>query len=347
MLTKELDYILPPERIAQYPAEKRDESRLMIYDRGRGVIEHRVFRDIVKELCSEDVLVLNDTKVLRARVVFRKPTGGRLEAFFLNPRNDFGEDCWECLVRPAGRVKRGSRFEVVKGFCVTFLERNSPKTWIVKVEAEGDVQDVLEKIGHVPLPPYIKRAKGEPEPLDEERYQTVYASKPGSVAAPTAGLHFTEELLSAIRERGVQIFRVTLDVGYGTFSPIETERVEDHKIHPEKYTISGECAEALIESKKAGKRIVAVGTTVVRVLETVFRGDEIVNRLEGETGLFIYPGYVFGFVDSIITNFHLPRSSLLALVMAFAGVEETKRCYRVAVEEGYRFYSYGDAMFIK
>ncbi|RMG60300.1 MAG: tRNA preQ1(34) S-adenosylmethionine ribosyltransferase-isomerase QueA [Deltaproteobacteria bacterium] len=341
MDTKILDYHLPEELIAQYPSPRRDESRLLVFERKTGEIRHRLFRDIVDELTENDLLVLNDTRVIRARVLFRKPTGGRVEVFFLHQVEG---TLWECLVRPAGRMREGAEYKVSDKLRVRFVRRTGPGSWLVDAETAGDIFDVLDEIGLVPLPPYIRR---EAEEVDGERYQTVFAEKRGSVAAPTAGLHFTEELLGALNRKGVEIVRVTLNVGYGTFAPIKTERVEDHDIHPEKYAVSEESAASLIEAKEKGKRIVAVGTTVVRVLETVFRGTEVVNSLEGETRLFIYPGYRFGFVDALITNFHLPRSSLLALVMAFAGVDETMRCYETAIRERYRFFSYGDAMFIR
>jgi S-adenosylmethionine:tRNA ribosyltransferase-isomerase len=308
MDVSELDYDLPPELIAQHPAERRDASRLLVFERATGAVRHRVFGELPGELHGE-LVVVNDTKVVPARIPIESPRG---EVLLLER---LGGDEWEALARPTRRLKAGRRYGPVE-----LLEHLGEGRWRVRLEGEP--------AGETPLPPYIV------EPLEDPgRYQTVYARESGSAAAPTAGLHFTPELLS-----GLDVERVTLHVGLDTFRPVSEERLEEHRIHGERYEVEV----AVWERIRAAERVLAVGTTTVRVLETLARGAPLAGRTE----LFVTPGFEFGRVDALLTNFHLPRSTLLALVMAFAGVEETRRLYRLAVEERYRFYSFGDAMLI-
>ena len=312
MRTEELEYDLPSELIAQRPAERRDDSRLLVYRRAVGEIRHTRFRDLRGELAEGDLVVVNDTRVLPARLRLRRPGGGAAEVLLLEP----GEDgVWEALARPTRRLRRGMRLGPVE-----LVEHEGGGRWRVRLEGEPS--------GEAPLPPYIV------QPLAESsRYQTVYAERFGSAAAPTAGLHFTPELL-----RRLDVERITLHIGLDTFRPISAGTLEEHEIHSERYDVSKPAWERI----RTAKRVVAVGTTSVRVLESLARGAP----LTGRTSLFITPGFEFRRTDALITNFHLPRSSLLALVMAFAGVEETRRLYRLAIEERYRFYSFGDAMLI-
>lgn len=312
MRTSELDYELPPELIAQRPLERRDESRLLVFDRVSGAVEHRRFRDLGTFIASETLVVVNDTRVLPARLMLERPTGGRTEVLLLERVEG---EVWEALARPSRRLREGMRLGPVE-----LLESLGEGRWRLHLSGEPD--------GEAPLPPYIN------EPLeDAERYQTVYAEESGSAAAPTAGLHFTPELLASL-----DFERVTLHVGLDTFRPVTAETLAEHRLHSERYEV-GEEAWARIE---AASHVTAVGTTTVRVLESVAQDAP----LAGRTDLFVTPGFEFRRVDSLVTNFHLPRSSLLALVMAFAGVEETRRLYEIAIEERYRFYSFGDAMLI-
>src|SRR5438034_7211342 len=309
MKTAELDYDLPPELIAQHPAERRDESRLLVYDRRRGEVRHRVFAELPEELANE-LVVVNDTRVLPARIPIEQPRG---EVLLLERT---GDGLWEGLARPTKRLRAGRRYGDVE-----LLEHLGEGRWLLRLHGEP--------AGEMPLPPYITEALAEPE-----RYQTVYAQEEGSAAAPTAGLHFTEELLASL-----DVERVTLHVGLDTFRPVTADELELHEMHSERY----EVAPAAWERIRAAGRVLAVGTTTVRVLESLARGAP----LRGRTDLFVTPGFEFRRVDSLLTNFHLPRSTLLALVMAFAGVEETRRLYTVAIEKRYRFYSFGDAMLIR
>ena len=312
MRTSELDYELPPELIAQRPLERRDESRLLVFDRANGAVEHRRFRDLRSLIASATVVVVNDTRVLPARLMLERPTGGRTEILLLERVEG---DVWEALARPSRRLREGMKLGPVE-----LLESLGEGRWRLRLTGEPN--------GEAPLPPYIT------EPLaDAERYQTVYAEESGSAAAPTAGLHFTPELLASL-----EVERVTLHVGLDTFRPVTAETLAEHRLHSERY----EVVEAAWRRIAAAPHVTAVGTTTVRVLESVARGAPLVGR----TNLFVTPGFEFRRVDSLVTNFHLPRSSLLALVMAFAGVEETRRLYEIAIEERYRFYSFGDAMLI-
>jgi S-adenosylmethionine:tRNA ribosyltransferase-isomerase len=313
MRTSDLDYELPPELIAQRPLERRDESRLLVFDRVTGAVEHRQFRDLPSQLVPESLVVVNDTRVLPARLLLERPTGGRTEVLLLERVEG---DVWEGLARPSRRLRAGMTIGPVE-----LLESLGEGRWRLRLTGEPD--------GEAPLPPYIT------EPLeDAERYQTVYAEESGSAAAPTAGLHFTPELLASL-----DVERVTLHVGLDTFRPVTAERLAEHRLHSERYEVRGEAWTRI----KAAPHVTAVGTTTVRVLESLARGAPLAGRTE----LFVTPGFEFRRVDSLVTNFHLPRSSLLALVMAFAGVEETRRLYELAIEERYRFYSFGDAMLIR
>ena len=313
MRTSELDYELPPELIAQRPLERRDESRLLVFDRVTGAVEHRQFRDLPSQLVPESLVVVNDTRVLPARLLLERPTGGRTEVLLLERVEG---DVWEALARPSRRLRAGMTIGPVE-----LLESLGEGRWRLRLTGDPD--------GEAPVPPYIT------EPLeDAERYQTVYAKESGSAAAPTAGLHFTPELLASL-----DVERVTLHVGLDTFRPVTAERLAEHRLHSERYEVRGEAWTRI----KAAPHVTAVGTTTVRVLESLARGAPLAGRTE----LFVTPGFEFRRVDSLVTNFHLPRSSLLALVMAFAGVEETRRLYELAIEERYRFYSFGDAMLIR
>jgi S-adenosylmethionine:tRNA ribosyltransferase-isomerase len=312
MRTAELDYELPPELIAQRPLERRDESRLLVFDRATGAVEHGQFRDLPSQLVPESLVVVNDTRVLPARLFLERPTGGRTEVLLLERVEG---DVWEALARPSRRLRVGMTIGPVE-----LLESLGEGRWRLRLTGEPD--------GEAPLPPYIT------EPLeDAERYQTVYADESGSAAAPTAGLHFTPELLASL-----EVERVTLHVGLDTFRPVTAETLDEHGLHGERY----EVREQAWARTEAAPHVTAVGTTTVRVLESLARGASLAGRTE----LFVTPGFEFRRVDSLVTNFHLPRSSLLALVMAFAGVEETRRLYELAIEERYRFYSFGDAMLI-
>lgn len=312
MRTSELDYDLPPELIAQRPLPRRDDSRLLVHDRATGETRHRRFRDLPEELPRGALVVVNDTRVVPARLRVRRPTGGEAEVLLLEPA---GDGLWEALARPTRRLRPGMQLGAVE-----LVEHRGEGRWLVRLEGAP--------AGEAPLPPYIV------EPLaDPERYQTVYAEEAGSAAAPTAGLHFTQELLA-----GLDVERITLHVGLDTFRPVSAEELGDHEIHSERYRVEKRAWERI----RAAEKVVAVGTTAVRVLESLARGAP----LEGRTSLFVTPGFEFRRVDALVTNFHLPRSTLLALVMAFAGVEETRRLYRLAVEERYRFYSFGDAMLL-
>ena len=320
----------------------------MVVRRATGEILHHRFAELPRILRRGDLLVLNDTKVIRGRLRATRETGGAVEIFLLAAREEDGrEEVWEALARPSRKLREGMEFSVGETLRATLLGRTGEGTWNVRLAAEGGVQEALERGGDVPLPPYIRRTAGDPAAaVDRERYQTVYAEVPGSVAAPTAGLHFDREMLEEAARAGVSIAKVTLAVGYGTFSPIRTENVEEFRIHPERYRLGPEAARAVADARDRGGRVVAVGTTSVRTLESCGREDGRVDPSEGTTRLFLVPGCRFRVVDAMVTNFHLPRSSLLALVMAFAGEDLVRKAYAQAVEREYRFFSYGDAMLI-
>lgn len=340
MTTKDFYYDLPPELIAQHPLEDRTSSRLLCMNRETGEIQHRHFRDIVEYLNPGDCLVMNNTRVIPARLYgIKEDTGGKIE-FLLLKRIDI--DTWNVILKPGRRARCGARFVFGGGLLrAEIIEVCSDGNRIVRFEYDGVWEELLDKLGEMPLPPYIKE-KLE----DKERYQTVYSKIEGSAAAPTAGLHFTNELLNTIKAKGVNIAYLTLHVGLGTFRPVSVENVEDHIMHTEHYEVTKEAADMINNTRKKGGRIIAVGTTSVRTLETVADDDGIMHEEIGDTSIFIYPGYKFKAVDSIITNFHLPESTLLMLVSAFAGKENVFRAYDAAVKEKYRFFSFGDAMII-
>jgi len=342
LTTGDFDYDLDPDYIAYHPSARREESRLLVLDRRSGETAHRVFRDITGYLGEGDLLVVNDTRVIKARLYARKRgTGGRVELLLLREAE---RGLWQALVSPSRRVHVGTALELESGEAVTVEKRLTGSMRLVRFEVP-DVPALLRERGEVPLPPYIKRAAVKD---DEERYQTVYAEHEGSVAAPTAGLHFTPEILSRLEEAGTEIARVTLHVGMGTFIPVKTEVPEEHALEPEYFEVESHAARALSAARQGGRRIVAVGTTSVRVLETLadrFPGGDL-GAASGWTAKFIYPPHEFRLVDALITNFHLPRSTLLMLVSAFAGREFVLSAYEEAIREKYRFYSYGDAMLI-
>lgn len=340
MDVKEFYYELPEELIAQEPLPERDKSRLMVVHRDTRSFEHRIFENVVDYLEEGDCLVLNDTKVIPARLLgTRKDTGGKIE-FVLLKR--IGKDRWEILVKPGRRAKIGSEFTFGDGrLQAKVLDYTDAGGRIVEFYYEGVFEQILDELGKMPVPPYIKK-----ELEDKDRYQTVYARKPGSAAAPTAGFHFTERLLKKIEQKGVKVCYITLHVGLGTFRPVKEEKVEEHKMHQEYFEINEETARIINATKQQGKRVIAVGTTSTRTLETVADENGLVKSLSGWTDLFIYPGYRFKVVDGLITNFHLPESTLLMLVCAFADKELIMSAYKEAIRERYRFYSFGDAMLI-
>lgn len=338
--TADFDYDLPPELVASRPAPRRDASRLLVL-RPDGGFDDRRFPDLGDYLSPGDVLVLNDTRVFPARLTGRKPTGAGAEILLVRPRPE--PDHWEALVRPGGKLKPGRVVDVAPGFRVHVVDSVPGGGRLVRLEGDDDPWRLIERHGRVPLPPYIDR---EADAEDAERYQTVYAANRGSVAAPTAGLHFTTGLLDRIEESGVRLVRITLHVGIGTFRPVSADRPADHELHAERYVVSAPAAAALNERRAAGGRVWAVGTTSVRTLETVCDADGQFHAGEGWTDLFIRPGYEFRGVDALVTNFHLPRSSLLMLVAALAGRERVLAAYAHAIEQRYRFYSYGDAMVV-
>lgn len=330
---------LPEELIAQTPIQKRDHSRLLVLDRKSGEIEHRHFYDLPAYLQEGDCLVVNDSRVLPARLLGSRSTGGSVELVLLR---DLGDGRWECLSRPGRKTRPGTELSFGEGeLKASVLEVAEGGNRIVQFHYEGIFLEVLERLGKMPLPPYIKE-----ELQDSERYQTVYSREIGSAAAPTAGLHFTEELLEQIRSKGVKLCHVTLHVGLGTFRPVKEEEIEDHAMHSEYCIIPEETARIVSETKRSGGRVIAVGTTSCRTLESFCREDGTLSAASGWTNIFIYPGYRFKCIDALVTNFHLPESTLIMLVSALAGRERILNAYRTAVEEKYRFFSFGDAMFI-
>ncbi|WP_297453199.1 tRNA preQ1(34) S-adenosylmethionine ribosyltransferase-isomerase QueA [Persephonella sp.] len=335
MKLSDYDYYLPEELIAKYPVEPRDSCRLMVLDRKTQKIEHRIFRDIVDYLEEGDLLVLNDTKVIPARLIGRKTTGAKIEILLLRPYTD---NEWEVLIKNIKRLKPGQEVIIGEDFKAVLLEKYQEGKARVKLIGDN-IKKLINKYGHIPLPPYIER---EDEERDKETYQTVFARKEGAVASPTAGLHFTQELLKKLEKKGIKKAFCTLHVGLGTFRPIQTEDITKHKMHEEFYQIPEETLQAIRETKEKGKRVIAVGTTVVRTLETYAQ----TGKKEGFSDIFIYPPYQFKMVDALITNFHLPKSTLILLVSAFAGKEFIFKAYNEAIQQKYRFFSYGDAMLI-
>ena len=339
MKVSEFNYELPEELIAQTPIEKRDESRLMVLNKKQQTIEHKTFKNIIDYLEPGDVLVRNNTKVLPARLYGKKETGANVEFLLLN---NIENDLWECIVRPGNKLHVGTKVIFGEGLLkADILEIMPGGTRKVEFHYQGIFNEILNQIGLMPLPPYIHE-----ELKQKERYQTVYAKYNGSAAAPTAGLHFTKELLQKLQEKGVEIANVTLHVGIGTFRPVKEETVEAHEMHSEHYYIKQEDADKINQAKKQGKRVITVGTTSCRVLETVADENGYIKEAEGDTQIFIYPGYQFKILDGLITNFHLPQSTLLMLVSALAGKDYIMKAYEQAVKEQYRFFSFGDAMFI-
>lgn len=339
-LTSDYEFELPPQLIAQTPSQRRDESRLMVVHRNSHEIEHRTFRDIVSLIPSGDVVVVNTTRVFRARLLGIRDSGAPAELLLLKA---LGDDRYEAMVHPGGKLKPGRRVTVSPDLVVEILETTERRTRVVRLMTSLPIAEAIERFGHVPLPPYITRVD---ESSDIERYQTVYANEAGSVAAPTAGLHFTPELLDSLAARGVARADVVLHVGAGTFKPVEVENPDQHVMHEESYTLPGAAASAINEVRGKGGKVWAVGTTSVRTLESAVRSDGSFAERSGDTRIFIRPPYEFQAVDHLITNFHLPRSTLLMLVAAFAGYDLMMEAYRTAIAEGYRFYSYGDAMVI-
>ena len=333
-------YDLPEELIAQTPLEKRDTSRLMVLDKKTGQVQHKHFYDIIDYLQEGDCLVINDTKVIPARLYGQKTgTGGAVEVLLLK---DLGDSRWECIVYPGRRLKEGANITFGDGRLTATIDKVlETGNRIISFHYEGIFLEILEELGEMPLPHYIKEHLSDPD-----RYQTVYCREPGSAAAPTAGLHFTPELMERIREKGVVFAPVTLHVGLGTFRPVKEEEITDHVMHSEQYFITPQSAETINQARQSGHRVIAVGTTSCRTLETVTDENHVTHPGEGNTDIFIYPGYTFKGLDALITNFHLPESTLVMLISALAGRENILNAYRQAVEEKYRFFSFGDAMFI-
>lgn len=341
MKTEDFNYDLPEELIAQTPLTNRSESRLLVLDKKTGEIEHKYFYDIIDYLNPGDALVINDTKVIPARIIgIKEETGAVIELLLLK---DAQNDTWECLAKPQKRLKEGTIVTFGNGrLKAKVREIKADGVTIVDLIYSGILLEILEELGSMPLPPYIHEKL-----KDKDRYQTVYAKNYGSAAAPTAGLHFTEELLAKIEQKGIKIVHVTLHVGLGTFRPVSVEDVSKHVMHTEHFEFSKEAADTLNEVRKSGNKIIAVGTTSVRTLESVMIDEDEFKPKVGDTNIFIYPGYKFKAVDKLITNFHLPKSTLIMLVSAFSTKDYILNAYKIAVEEKYRFFSFGDAMFIK
>lgn len=340
----DFDFQLPVSQIAKAPAEPRDAARLLVYERSSETCDHTRFREILRYLRPGDLLVLNDTKVLPHRLIGRRSSGGRVETLLLERHGELARG----YLKPAKKLEIGEAIAFEGGAVrITPLAALGGGIFQLRIEAaDGDVAATLERVGRAPLPPYIERDDGDAVALDRARYQTVFAREPGAVAAPTAGLHFTSELLASLMAGGVETAHVTLHVGEGTFAPVRVTDVEQHRMHAEHYVLPEATAAAIHRARARGGRVIAVGTTAARTLETCGRAGGLVAAGEGESRLFLYPGKRFGVVDALLTNFHLPRSTLLMLVAAFAGREQILRVYRGAVEEGYRFFSFGDAMLV-
>lgn len=340
MRTEDFDYNLPEELIAQHPADKRDFSRLMVVDRKTGQREDKHFYDIIDYLNEGDLLVMNDTRVIPARLFGHRPEKEeKIEVFLLE---NLEKDKWEVLVKPGKKMKIGTKCIFSDELSLEVIDIKEDGNRVVEFSYEGIFQEILDKLGNMPLPPYIKEKL-----KDKERYQTVYSKNPGSVAAPTAGLHFTKDLLKRIEDKGVKLAFITLNVGLGTFRPVKVDDVKNHKMHSEYYQISKETADLINETKKNNKRIISTGTTTTRTLESVFKKNGQIKEDSGWTDIFIYPGFEFNVIDCQITNFHLPKSTLIMLVSALANKEIILDAYKDAVEKKYRFFSFGDAMFLK
>ncbi len=345
MLLEEFNYNLPEELIAQFPAQKRELSKMLVLDRKNKTFEHKHFFDITDYLTKNDLLVLNNTKVIPARLYALKDTGALIEIFLVRETE---KNIWIALIKPSKRVNTGLILKVSDELSIEILEKDDDK-WKVKLLYSGNIFEILDRVGNIPLPPYIERklTAEQYKSLDFERYQTVYAQKEGAVAAPTAGLHFTSEILDKLNKQGTEHCFVTLNVGLGTFKPVKCENILNHKMDSETFEITEESAEKINKAKAEGKNIVAVGTTTVRTLETVMNKYGKIIPVNDHSELFIYPGYQFRIIDKLITNFHLPKSTLLMLVSAFASKEYIFNAYEIAIKNQYRFYSYGDCMFIR
>ena len=345
MLLEEFNYNLPEELIAQVPAQRREMSKMLVLDRNKKNFTHRHFCDITEFLDENDFLVLNNTKVIPARLYAKKDTGALIEIFLVR---EVEKDVWISLIKPSKRVKEGLVLNVSEELSIEVLTKDDDK-WRIKLLYEGNIFEILDKVGNIPLPPYIERkmTSEEYKALDFDRYQTVFAQKEGAVAAPTAGLHFTKEILEKLEKQGTKHCFITLNVGLGTFKPVKCENILEHKMDSEWFEITEESAKMINEAKAAGKNIVAVGTTSVRTLETVMNKYGKIIPIQDSSELFIYPGYEFKIVDKLITNFHLPKSTLLMLVSALATKEYIFKAYDEAIKNKYRFYSYGDCMFIR
>jgi len=341
MNLEDFSYTLPPKLIAQFPSSERDQSRLMVVLRDTGTLEHRTFCELATYLNQGDVLVFNDTKVIKARLVGRKETGGRVEILITER---VSERTWKCMVKRSRSIRNGSTLIFGDDLSGQFLGRDETGSWRIEFHFQGDFYEAVDRWGKMPLPPYIKR--GEMLPLDEERYQTIFATKPGSIAAPTAGLHMTYSLLERVRERNVTVVPITLHVNVGTFSPIRTHRIEDYKMAAEYFEISPHAADIINRARRNGGRIIALGTTTTRSLESAVDSRGRLMAAAGYSDLFIYPPYRFRMVDALITNFHLPGTTLLLLVSAFASWDLIKKAYNEAIRGEYRFFSYGDGMLI-
>jgi S-adenosylmethionine:tRNA ribosyltransferase-isomerase len=341
----EFDYNLPKKLIAQFPSYKREDSRMIALDRGTKTITHKHFYDIIDYFDSNDIIVLNNTKVIPARLFGYKETGALIEVFLLK---NIKENVWQVLLNPSKRVREGIIIKISDELSVKVLKNENDGKWLVEMLFSGYFYKILEKAGNIPLPPYIERELSDKQlkNLDYDRYQTVYAQKEGSVAAPTAGLHFTPEIIKKLENKGAGICYVTLNVGLGTFKPVKSENISDHKMDSEEFEISKETAEMITNAKKSGKKITAVGTTTVRTLETCMAKYGRITEVKDASTLFIYPGFEFRVIDRLLTNFHLPKSTLIMLVSAFAGREFILEAYEEAVKNEYRFYSYGDCMLI-
>jgi S-adenosylmethionine:tRNA ribosyltransferase-isomerase len=341
MRTEEFDYPLPPSLIAQYPSPQRGETSLMVLHRRNGLIKHRIFQDILQYFNPGDLLVMNNTRVLPARLIGNKETGGRVEILLI-PSWNGTRGVWEALIKSSGKMKQGMRIQFEQGFEVEVEEVKDGKGKI-RFQWQGEVVETLKKIGHIPLPPYIKR---EDEPFDRDRYQTVFAERDGSIASPTAGLHFTHSMFQSLKENNVRTTTITLHIGIGTFAPVKALDIENHQMEAEWIEISEETAKEIEDTKTRGGKVIAVGTTTTRALESFHNGKGGVRPGKGMTSLFIYPPYRFQVMDGLVTNFHLPKSTLIMLVSAFSGKDLLMRSYHEAINRKYRFYSYGDAMLI-
>ena len=347
MNVSDFDYNLPENLIAQMPADKRENSKMLVLDRAANTIEHKHFFDIIDYIDENSILVLNNTKVIPARLYGTKDTGAKIEVFLLEPKEN---NNWSALIKPSKRVKPDTVITISDELKVRPVERfEDDGEWLVELIYEGNLFEILHKVGNIPLPPYIERklTTDELKQFDKERYQTVYAKDEGSVAAPTAGLHFTKEILKKLEEKGVEIAYVTLNVGLGTFRPVKCENILDHKMHSETFEITQDAADKITKAKQQGKKLIAVGTTTVRTLETANQKFGCIKAFHDHSELFIYPPYEFKVVDNLITNFHLPKSTLLMLVSALAGKDFIFKAYQEAISNNYRFFSYGDCMYIK